>query len=291
MAKQPANWPPHHDDQHHEDPPVGVSIRALHQLPDLPVSAPTLPAAAPGASWEQGGAYGTPGGSATAYYQRARASEWARFAHTLPLRVAAVVAAGALAGTLAHGAGPRLAGPAAALAAGLVGWRLRFRVTAETAAWRRGARGERRTARALGKLVRQGWTVLHDVAVPGSRANGDHLLIGPPGVFLVDSKAWHGCITMALDGSAWHNGHPLDQTLATVRWEAQQLAGAVGAPVLPLLCVHNTRIPWDEIYVDSVPVLTPAKLLALLRSLEAHMDQVGVMLLAEHVRHQLHPAT
>jgi hypothetical protein len=86
-------------------------------------------------------------------------------------------------------------------------------------------------------------------------------------------------------------GHPLDQTLATVRWEAQQLATAISAPVLPMLCVHDTRIPWDEIYVDNVPVLTPARLLALLRSLPAHMDPVGVMLLAEHARHQLHRAT
>jgi hypothetical protein len=202
-----------------------------------------------------------------------------------------VIAAGALSGTLTHGAGPRLAGPAAALVAGLVGWRLRFRVSAETRAWRRGARGERRTARHLRKLVRAGWTVLHDVSIPGSRANGDHLLIGPPGVFLVDSKAWHGTITLAVDGSAWHNGHPLAQTLATVRWEAQQLATTLGVPVLSLLCVHDTHIPWDEIYVDNVPVLAPARLLALLRSLPAHMDQIGVMLLAEHARHQLHPAT
>ena len=156
------------------------------------------------------------------------------------------------------------------------------------AAW--GA-GERRTARHLRKLVRSGWTVLYDLAIPHTRANGDHLLTGPPGVFLVDSKAWHGTITLPLDGSAWHNGHPLAQTLATVRWEAQQLAGAIGVPVLPLLCVHDTRIPWDEIYVDNVPVLTPARLLALLRSLPAHMEEVGVMLLAEHARHQLHPAS
>jgi Nuclease-related domain len=216
--------------------------------------------------------------------------EWAGFARSLPWRLAGVVAAGALVGTLAHSAGPRLAGPAA-LAAGLAGWRLRFRVSVEATAWRRGARGERRTARHLDKLVRAGWTVLHDVAVPGSRANGDHLLIGPPGVFLVDSKAWHGRITQMIDGSAWHNGHPLDQTIATVRWEAEQLAAALGAPVLPMLCVHDTRIPWDEIYIDNVPVLTPARLLALLRSLPAHLDQVGVMLLAEHARHQLHPAT
>jgi len=94
-----------------------------------------------------------------------------------------------------------------------------------------------------------------------------------------------------VDGSAWHNGHPLDGALATVRWEAQQLAQALGAPVLPMLCVHDVQIPWDEVYVDNVPVLTPARLLVLLRSLPAHMDQTGVMLLAEHARHQLHPAT
>jgi hypothetical protein len=246
---------------------------------------------APFGGEQRGGSYGAAGASALAYYQHLRAGEWARFAHSLPWRLAAVITAGGLAGTLAHGAGPRLAGPAAALAAAALGWRLRFRVSAETGTWRRGARGERRTARALRKLVRQGWTVLHDVAVPGSRANGDHLLIGPPGVFLVDAKAWHGHITLAADGSAWHNGHPLDQTLATVRWEAQQLAGALGAPVLHMLCVHDTRIPWDEIYVDNVPVLTPGRLLALLRSLPAHVDEVGVMLLAEHARHQLHPAT
>ena len=290
MAHQPGHWPDHPDD-HDEDPPVGVTIRPLHQLPDrgqLPT--PTLPAFGTGVGGQRGGSFGTPGGSAMAYYQRARASEWAGFLRTLPLRLAGVVAAGGLAGTLAHGAGPRLAGTAAALAAGVLGWRLRFRVSPETAAWRRGARGERRTARHLRKLALQGWTVLHDLAIPQSRANGDHLLIGPPGVFLVDSKAWHGRITLAVDGSAWYNGHPLDQTLATVRWEAQQLAAAIGAPVLPLLCVHDTKIPWDEIYVDSVPVLTPAKLVALLRSLPAHMDEVGVMLLAEHARHQLHPA-
>jgi hypothetical protein len=291
MAHQPAHWP-HHDQD--DDPPVGLSIRPLRQLPDLdqfPTSTTPATPSFPAFAGERGGSFGIPGASATAQYQHTRARDWVSFARTLPWRLAAVIAAGTLAGTLAHGAGPRLAGAAAALAAAVVGWRLRFHISAETAAWRRGARGERRTARALHKLVRRGWTVLHDVAVPSSRANGDHLLIGPPGVFLVDSKAWHGHITQAVDGQAWHNGHPLDQTIATVRWEAEQVAGALGAPVLPLLCVHDTRISWDGIYVDNVPALSPARLVALLQSLPAHMDPVGVMLLAEHARHQLHPAT
>jgi hypothetical protein len=100
MAHQPAHWP-HHDQD--DDPPVGVSIRPLRQLPDLPASAPMLPTGAPNASWELGSSFGTPGASAMAYYQQARAREWATFARTLPWRLAAVIAAGALAGTLAHG--------------------------------------------------------------------------------------------------------------------------------------------------------------------------------------------
>jgi hypothetical protein len=180
------------------------------------------------------------------------------------------------------------------VAAAVVGWLLRVRVSADTAAWGRGAKGERRTARALHPLLRAGWTVLHDVAIPGSRANADRLLIGPPGVFLVDAKAWHGHITLGLDGSAWHNGHPMDGALDTVRWEAEQVAQALRAPVLPMLCVHDVRLPWGELYAAGapiVPVLTPSRLVATLRTLPAHLDQVGVMLLAEHARQQLHPAT
>ncbi|HEY5987326.1 MAG TPA: hypothetical protein VIV12_13270, partial [Streptosporangiaceae bacterium] len=66
---------------------------------------------------------------------------------------------------------------------------------------------------------------------------------------------------------------------------------ALGAPVLPMLCVHDTQLPWGEVYTQGIPVLTPGRLVATVRALPAHLDQVGVMLLAEHARHQLHPAT
>ncbi len=284
MAQQPTHWPDDHDDR-----PAGVTIRPLHRLPDQ-FTEPTIATPPTIAGDQRGSSYGTPGASAMAYYQRSRAAEWATFLRTLPWRLAGVIAAGGLVGTLTHGAGPRVAGPAAAVAAGGLGWLLRFRVSRETAAWRRGARGERRTARRLRPLLRAGWTVLHDVAIPQSRANGDHLLIGPPGMFLVDSKAWHGRITLGADGSAWHNGHPMGGVLDTVRWEAEQLTQTIGAPVIPMLCVHDTQLPWGELYTQGIPLLTPAKLVATLRTLSAHLDQIGVMLLAEHARHLLHPA-
>jgi hypothetical protein len=46
----------------------------------------------------------------------------------------------------------------------------------------------RQTARVLDRLTRDGYMVFHDLAVPGSPANVDHLVIGPSGVFVIDSK-------------------------------------------------------------------------------------------------------
>lgn len=50
---------------------------------------------------------------------------------------------------------------------------------------------EKRTARQLAPLAAMGWTQLHDRRWPGSRnANVDTLLVGPGGVFVIDTKAW-----------------------------------------------------------------------------------------------------
>jgi hypothetical protein len=116
---------------------------------------------------------GRPGASAQAAYRGRRAAERVAWIRSLPWRAAAVLAAGAGVGLLATQAIPRLAGPTGLLAAALLGWMLRFRVSADTQAWRRGAAGERRTARLLSRLEDRGWVVLHDLAVPSSRANID----------------------------------------------------------------------------------------------------------------------
>jgi hypothetical protein len=71
-------------------------------------------------------------------------------------------------------------------------WQLQFRPSAQVQAWRRGTEGERRTARLLERLTRDGYVVFHDLAVPGSDANVDHLVIGPTSVFVIDLKQWTG---------------------------------------------------------------------------------------------------
>lgn len=62
--------------------------------------------------------------------------------------------------------------------------------------WRRGADGEKWTAKELRKLRRDGWTILHDLP-DGDRRNRDHVAIAPSGrVFLLDTKAPGGIITV-----------------------------------------------------------------------------------------------
>jgi hypothetical protein len=77
-----------------------------------------------------------------------------------------VVAAGALGQVLTAQAGLSHAGLVGLAAAALVGWRLRFRPSEQVMAWQRGAHGERRTARLLDRLTRDGYVVFHDLACP-----------------------------------------------------------------------------------------------------------------------------
>ena len=116
---------------------------------------------------------GRPGGSAQASWRRLQAAEWAAWTRTLPWRIAVILGIGLGGGVLGSHLAPRWGLFLAGLAAVAAGWMLRFRPSPDAVAWRRGAAGERRTARLLDPLERHGWAVLHDLAVPGSRANID----------------------------------------------------------------------------------------------------------------------
>ncbi|MBV8999995.1 MAG: NERD domain-containing protein [Solirubrobacterales bacterium] len=62
------------------------------------------------------------------------------------------------------------------------------------ARWRLGADGERATARPIRPLLRCGWTLINDT--PTAWGNIDHVLIGPPGVFLLESKNLNGLVSI-----------------------------------------------------------------------------------------------
>jgi len=235
------------------------------------------------------GSYGDPGASARAVYRRLRAAEladWRRgLAWRLPLIGGTGIGSAVLTGPL-----PGVARLTASLVVvGTVGWRLRFRASAEASAWRTGARGERRTARRLRRLVRHGYVAFHDLAMPGSRANIDHLLIGPTGVFVIDSKQYSGRIQQTPDGHVWHNHYPLDEQLATVRAEAGSVQAILGAPVIPLVCVHGASVQWGGLRAQGVAIVPAGQLRAALGAdLVLPAEQVAV--LAGTAQTRLRPA-
>ncbi|HEV3498479.1 MAG TPA: nuclease-related domain-containing protein, partial [Actinomycetes bacterium] len=159
---------------------------------------------------------GRPGGSAQARWRQLRAAEWTAWIRTLPWRVAVILGIGAGGGILGGLLVSRLGLVLGGLAAVAAGWGLRFKPSPDAVAWRRGATGERRTARLLSQLERHGWAILHDLAVPGSRANLDHLVIGPGGVFAIDSKQYRGRVQLDPSGRLWHGRYPLAPALQAV---------------------------------------------------------------------------
>lgn len=63
--------------------------------------------------------------------------------------------------------------------------------------WQQGAWGEERTARELVALERDGWQVLNDVG--HGRYNFDHVVIGPQGIFCINSKWSNSRLTVTQD--------------------------------------------------------------------------------------------
>jgi Nuclease-related domain len=236
---------------------------------------------------------GRPGGSAQAQWRRLRAAEWAAWTRTLPLRLAAVLAVATVGGLLASLLAPRLSLVLGGLAAVAAGWGLRFRPSREALAWRRGAMGERRTARLLEPLERQGWVVLHDLAVPRRQANIDHLMIGPGGVFVIDSKQYRGRLQLDGSGRLWHGRYPLVPALRAVSFEADQAARVLpdpGVAVVPIVAVHGAQVPWGKVVIDGVPVVAARRLPSMLGQLPVVLGPERVAWLADQARVRFHAA-
>lgn len=170
---------------------------------------------------------GTPGASAFAAHRAALSRRRRVIGCALVLVIAAVASVALVYGTAA-GVSALVVGAAAAA------WALTY--GSDTDRWLRGAVGEQATARILQGLSARRWVVLHDLAVPGSRANIDHVVIGRTGVWVIDSKT-----TRSRVRPGWRRVYFGDRQLDAdpVRWEAQVVADRLGAPTRPLIVVHG----------------------------------------------------
>jgi hypothetical protein len=88
----------------------------------------------------------------------------------------------------------------------------------------RGATGEEQVGGLLETLASEGWSVIHDASF--GHGNVDHILIGPAGVFAVETKSHPGPITVRQIHGA---------TLEQARSEQRAIERITGEPVEPLI--------------------------------------------------------
>jgi hypothetical protein len=114
-------------------------------------------------------------------------------------------------------------------------------------AWGIGAVGERRTAGELDELADAGYVVLHDRRIRGTRANVDHVVIGPGGVFVVETKRMRGKLrvrgdTVIIGG---RRTGMVEEVLREAGAVSSALAevGAAHVPVQPVLYLQEVDAP------------------------------------------------
>jgi len=164
------------------------------------------------------------------------------------------------------------------------------RADARAAACDAGAVGEQRTAALLQPLEAAGWTVLHDLAIPGTRANADHVLVSPGGnVFLVDSKMrsakWP---VYGKDDQLWHGRVAMDRDMRSIRHETEMISRALDVVVQPVIAVHNAVVAGGGFVVQSVPVVPADRLVEVLRGNDGPPDAAAAWL-AERAAQTLPP--
>ena len=143
----------------------------------------------------------------------------------------------------------------------------RSRQQSSVEAWRKPSVAERRTERQLRSLEKAGHRTLHARSVPRdeegvSDGQIDHLVIGPTGVYAIDSEKWDRRLPVrALSHRKLFLG-PFNkkERLDEARWEADQASRLISAAlksevaVQPSLAIYGPAISWKVLMVRDVDV-------------------------------------
>ncbi|NRQ35468.1 NERD domain-containing protein [Nonomuraea sp. NN258] len=138
----------------------------------------------------------------------------------------------------------------------------RARSHSSVPAWRRSSVAERRTEAQLRKLERSGYRTLHARAIPGSEAQIDHLVVGPTGVYAVDSEKWDKRlpVRVQMGKKLFHGPFDMKPRLTEAKWEASQaselITKAYGREitVVPSLAIYGPAVPWKVMTIRGVDV-------------------------------------
>lgn len=213
-------------------------------------------------------------------------------------RAGTAIAAGVLATVFA-------AWPFGLIAAGLVlsaGALYSYRISPAFSPAARAPSARRRTRRRLARLGSAGYLSLHGRAIPGTDQVIDHLVVGPAGIYAVDSEVWDRRLPVrATRGGKLFHG-PRDQAarLEHAQWEAGQAARLIGAalgqPITarPAMVIYGPTVPWIVVRISGVDVFCGRRLRKYLRreaaSRSGYLDERQVEAIHEIAAQVLPPA-
>jgi hypothetical protein len=169
-----------------------------------------------------------------------------------------------------------------------VGWRLgvtaaaliaiadiifRSKTTARVPASARVTSAQRRSQRQLARLRMKGYVTLNARAIPGTRQVIDHLVIGPSGVYALDSERWDRRLPVrtAAGDQLYHGPFTQRDRLEHARWEAGKASRLIGAAaqraidVRPAMVIYGPTIPWTVVRLHGVDVFGGGRLRSYLR--------------------------
>jgi hypothetical protein len=126
-----------------------------------------------------------------------------------------------------------------------------------------------------------------------SQIRSIHLVIGPGGVFVIDSKQYRGRLQLDAVGKLWHGRYSLAPAVRAASWVADQAARVLPDPgmvVVPIVAVHGAQVPWGKVVSDGVPVVSARRLPSMLCQLPAVLGSERVAVLADQARVRFHAA-
>jgi hypothetical protein len=133
---------------------------------------------------------------------------------------------------------------------------------------------QRRTKRRLFISRGAGYLAVNGRGIPGTDSVIDHLVIGPGGVYAVDSERWDRRLpvrTVGGDSAAgpllYHGPYSQKSRLTHARWEAAQAARLLSAElgrdidVHPVMVIYGPTVPWTVTNLRGVDVFSGHKVI------------------------------
>jgi hypothetical protein len=156
-------------------------------------------------------------------------------------------------------------------------------VKTDERAWRVGAKGEEKVGKELTKLP-EGWHVLHAVQVSDAGTDIDHVLIGPAGVFTLNTKRHPNGKVTVYERALYVNGTKVEyvqKSRGEARRATRLLSGACGftVSVRSVIVFVDLADIKEKGRPDDVLVTTRRRLIDLLRSLPTVLDTEQVRII------------